>query len=189
MIRLVLGLLAATAISVTVASCSSTEAVSSASTEEAVDTQWLPQADTPSGVATEVPIERGALTRFLTTFAYREFVSEPEQHPGRGPHAAAGSPVRTWFSPSLAQAMEADEETFPVGAAAVKEMWSEGGELLGWAVEVKTDLGRGGGSWFWFEMVGTDPATAEIYGGGNDVPGCVGCHTQGTDWVISDLPL
>ena len=68
-------------------------------------------------------------------------------------------------------------------------MFSEAGELQGWAVSVKTqDDSAGGNGWFWYEVTSTTDANA-LVANGNGVPLCFGCHAAGADYVLSDYPL
>jgi hypothetical protein len=68
-------------------------------------------------------------------------------------------------------------------------MYSESGELVGWAVMVKTQEDSAGGQgWFWYETTNTSESS-DIVAAGNGVPLCVGCHFTGTEFVLTDYPL
>lgn len=115
---------------------------------------------------------------WLAAGYYRAWRCEPEPHPGRPPsphdanricnndalHAAAGSGV------------------FPVGAAAVKEIF-DGGAITSYAVARKMTEGTGGDRWFWYEG-GPDKVYANSEGAGN----CTGCHQDARDFVFTIVP-
>ena len=74
---------------------------------------------------------------------------------------------------------------YPVGAAAVKELYLDDGMLYGYAVSLHHRAGTGGDSWYWYEQVHADhPAPHDDQGvvaDGNGDSGpaqsiCVGCH-------------
>ena len=73
----------------------------------------------------------------------------------------------------------------PVGAAAVKELFgSTGSEVLGYAVMVKVEEGTAADSWYYYEDYnGTD------YADGIGPGLCTGCHSGGTDYVLTPWPL
>ena len=86
--------------------------------------------------------------------------------------------------------LKAGNDSHPAGAAIVKEMYDEKGDrLMGWAVMVKTGSESDGGKgWFWYETTNTEDA-ADTVAAGNGVPGCFGCHSVGTDFVLTSVPL
>ncbi|MFT4539045.1 MAG: cytochrome c553 [Planctomycetota bacterium] len=167
------------------------KSVESASSEAAADPTWLPSADTPAGVHGGVPVEEKALFAYLQAKEYRSFpASEGARHPGRGPHTTVTAPVRVFYNEVLENSLAAGNDEHPAGAASVKEMFGEDGELAGWAVMVKTqattDEGRG---WFWYEATSTTDATA-LAASGNGVPGCVSCHSfRDEDMILTGHPL
>ncbi len=61
---------------------------------------------------------------------------------------------------------------FPVGAAAVKELYGSGNEIIGHAVSRKVTSGTGGDAWYWYELTGTS-----VHADGVGVRLCTGCHT------------
>lgn len=92
---------------------------------------------------------------------------------------------------------------FPVGAAAVKELWDKiGGAVIGYAVYVKTNADSANGTnWYWYEdnpMI--NPAggvVADGYGtSGNPKDVCVACHVKAgsgfaataRDFVFTQVP-
>ena len=98
--------------------------------------------------------------------------------------------MRVFYNDTLTRSLAAKNAEHPIGAAAVKEMFTNGDELQGWAVMVKTqertDEGRG---WFWYEVTSRTDANA-IAARGNGVPGCVSCHSfRDDDLILSGYPL
>ena len=155
------------------------------------DRQWRATHATPVSVpGTEVPTAQEAIFEYLRELAYRDWdAQQSASHPGRGPHTQIGAPVRTFINDTLAASMRNGNKEHPVGSTAVKEMMSQDGSLLGWAVETKTqddsDLGNG---WYWYEVIsttdGSDPVAI-----GNGVPGCVSCHAPGNDYILTSWPM
>ena len=90
---------------------------------------------------------------------------------------------------SMKDSLKAGKKTLPKGAAAVKEMFSKAGQLEGWAVMLKTkDDSDGGQGWFWYETTNIADS-GEIVARGNGVAMCYGCHSPGTDFVLTGYPL
>ena len=162
-----------------------------ASTMSAATTSALEAtAETPS-VDSAVPTETAALFRFLKDGGYKEFpAKESAVHASRGPHAKFGWPVRVFLDSKMQGSLKAGNASHPAGAAIVKEMYNEkGARLMGWAVMVKTGTESDGGKgWFWYETTNTSDA-ADVVASGNGVPGCFGCHSVGTDFVLTSFPL
>jgi hypothetical protein len=139
----------------------------------------------PAGIAEDVPpVEPAALQAWLAARGYAGYLAESHAHPPAGPH---GRSVRTWMNARLAGSLATCAPSHPVGAAAVKELFT-GDAVTGWAVMVKTRADAGAGSWYWYEVFGAapdaDPATA---GQGDDT--CTGCHDGGLDAVRTRWPL
>lgn len=66
---------------------------------------------------------------------------------------------------------------FPVGAAAVKEIFGPDGKITEIAVSVKTAATGAGQAWYWYEAAGQ-----RVIADGNGIRGCIGCHgTAGSD--------
>ncbi len=162
-----------------------------ASTMSAATTSALEAtAETPR-VDSAVPTDTSALFRFLKDGGYKEFpAKESAVHASRGPHAKFGWPVRVFLDSKMDGSLKAGNDSHPAGAAIVKEMYNEKGDrLMGWAVMVKTGADSAGGKgWFWYETTNTRDAT-KVVASGNGVPGCFGCHSTGTDFVLTSFPL
>ncbi len=76
-----------------------------------------------------------------------------------------------------------------MGAGIVKEMYDADRNLQGWAVMVKTAADSAGGKgWFWYEVTSTTDGSNPV-AVGNGVPLCFGCHTAGSDYVLTEYPL
>lgn len=137
------------------------------------------------------PEKTPALFQFLSTGKYNDYPAQQSTtHPGRGPHTKVTSPVRVFYNDTLSDSLKAANAEHPVGAAAVKEMFTDGGDLTGWAVMVKTqDRSDDGRGWFWYEVTSSSNAEATV-AMGNGVPGCMSCHSfRDQDLILSGYPL
>ena len=89
--------------------------------------------------------------------------------------------MRVFYSARAAAALDAGAARFPAGAAAIKELTSEG-YLYGWAVWVKVQDDSAAGSGFcWYELI--EPGT--VYGDALGSSDCVDCHAPGKDFLLS----
>lgn len=140
----------------------------------------------PPGDAGPAPSSAAALQAWLRTRTYAAWPAESAKHKSTGPH---GGDVRVYLSPDLEASLAANAAQHPVGATAVKELFT-GNEVTGWAVGVKTEAdSRGGAGWYWYEAFSTDETpSSTIEGQGK--PLCAGCHTSGSrDQVLTPYPL
>ena len=137
----------------------------------------------------DVPTADGALHNYLRAGGYTDMAAMEEgRHPSVGPHARFGAPVRVFMNDILSASLEAGNEEHPVGSEAVKEMYLADGTLEGWAVMVKTATEGAGAAWFWYEATSTEPG-ADPFMSGNGIPLCAGCHSTGSDYVLTRWPL
>jgi hypothetical protein len=123
-------------------------------------------------------ISKDGILAFLRDGKYKEWRAESAVHDSKGPHGK----VRSYYNPKLAEAIEAEAETFPIGSISVKELYNADGKtLVGYALEAKnSDLPHGKG-WLWYE--GFAPEFHQYYGLG--LTTCVSCHKGGKDFVMS----
>ena len=94
--------------------------------------------------------------------------------------------AQVFINPLLSESLTDGNETHPVGSAAVRVMYLEDQETVwGYALSVKMNKGEAA-DWFWFEHFGhhDEPKTS-----GFGVSGCIGCHSEGVDFVQSSWPL
>ncbi len=136
-----------------------------------------------------VPTNPDDLFEFLTAGRYKSWAHESQlrEVPTRVPHPDY---VVTYLNAALDDSMKAGNDSHPAGSAAVKEMYDEGRELLGWAVSVKTDADSDRGrNWYWYETISTtDPSDIVVEGMGAQL--CVRCHARGgVDNVRIPYPL
>ena len=150
---------------------------------------FKPTADTPR-VDSAVPTNPSALFKYLQQGAYKNLAAkESAMHPSAGPHTKAGLPVRVFVDAKMEASLKAENDSHPVGAGIVKEMYDAERNLQGWAVMVKTaEDSAGGKGWFWYEITSTTDESNPV-AVGNGVPLCFGCHTAGTDYVLTGFPL
>jgi len=136
--------------------------------------------------ADTVPTAPQALFDYLQAGRYKSFTHESAAHSSRGEHLVT---VIAYFNAILHSSMTAGNTAHPRGAAAIIEMLDEDDALTGWGVSVKTHAASlDGKGWFWYEVLRTADAespTAANWG----VSSCLGCHTSGRDFVLSNYPL
>lgn len=97
---------------------------------------------------------------------YNAWSCEAEAHP---PRAGSGhGPNRICSNDAL---VDATGDVFPIGAAAVKEVFDGDGSIAAYAVYRKLTSATGGDSWYWFE--GT--RDGNVANGPGDST-CTGCH-------------
>lgn len=109
---------------------------------------------------------------------YKQWKAEAATHDSKGPHGT----VRSFFNPTVVDSLTAKKSTHPKGSMVVKELYAGDAKTLnGYAFMVKTVEGSGGDSWIWYE--GLTPSYDQYYGQG--LTTCTGCHSAGTDSVIS----
>lgn len=140
--------------------------------------------DGTTGAVEEPPPTNAAeLLPWLEAGEYLEWAAESGVHPSAGPH---GGGVRTFVNAALLGSLEAGLPAHPQDAAAVKELYTAGGQANGWAVMVKVQADSAGGEgWYWYELYG-----AEVFADGTGVGLCSGCHSGGgVDYVLSPFPL
>lgn len=129
-----------------------------------------------------IPAESEALLPWLQAESYRGWPAESAIHPSAGPHFGN---VRTWVHPALLASLEQPATSHPMGAAAVKELYGGGDQRTGWAVAVKVAQDSAGGlGWYWYEISG-----ATTYADSTGASLCFGCHSEGNDFILTEVPL
>ena len=133
------------------------------------------------GGAADVPTGP-ALVDFLEGGEYLGFAAESAAHPSAGPHFGN---VRTFVNPTLAESLANGATSHPAGAAAVKELYGNGTEVLGWSVWVKLEEDSAGGAGiYWYELY-----DGSLYADGPGESLCTGCHSSGVDFYRGTVPL
>jgi hypothetical protein len=121
------------------------------------------------------PRGHAALAAWLGADHYRAWACEPAPHAARPPGAHGENRIC-----SNAALSATASGPYPVGAAAVKELY-RGGALAGYAVGVKIAAPAAGASWYWYEAVG-----ASVIADGVDRALCSGCHQSASrDFVFT----
>lgn len=116
---------------------------------------------------------------WLAAGYYQAWHCEAASHVGRAPSPHGEN--RICNNDALHAA--ASGGTFPVGAAAVKEIFNSG-EVTAYAVSRKMTEGAGGDRWYWYEG-GPEKIYANSEGAGN----CTKCHVQAAhDFVFTVVP-
>jgi hypothetical protein len=106
---------------------------------------------------------------WLAAGYYLSWTCEAAPHPprsgsGHGPNRICSNDALSSF---------AGDGSFPVGAAAVKEVYGSAGAIRLYAVYRKVTAEDGGDSWYWFEGKG-----GEVVGNGEGDGTCTGCHAR-----------
>lgn len=129
----------------------------------------------------DAPGEHAALEAFLEADSYLDWPKEAAIHAS----PIHGDGVRVFYGPLAAQTVRSGAETFPAGAATVKELWKDGA-IHGFSVWVKTDAdSQQGKGFYWYESF--DNGSTVIEGQGHAT--CVGCHSLGKDYLRSERPF
>ena len=115
------------------------------------------------------PRGREDLTVWLEAGHYLAWRCEDAPHPARA--GSGHGPNRICSNTALASF--AGDGSYPVGAAAVKEVFNAEGAIRLYAVYRKIDAAPGGDSWYWYEGKG-DNIIANGEGDGT----CTGCHAR-----------
>jgi hypothetical protein len=115
-----------------------------------------------------------------------EYLEWERHDPVPGLGMTGGS--RVYLSPELAESLRAGNSNHPVGAVAVREIVdaSDPTTMLGWAMNHKLEAGPGGDAWFFYEVFSLERDAAPLVAE-RGAPGCVGCHGEGRDFVLSQI--
>ncbi len=147
----------------------------------ATTTSTAAPATPPSGDQ-DPPTRGGPLRDWLDEGNYLGWAAESAPHRSSGPHFGN---VRVFVNDRLLDSLERGLAAHPSGAAAVKELYGSGSELMGWAVMVKVeDDSDGGQGWYWYERFNTSQ-----FANGRGVGLCTGCHSAGLDYIRIPFPL
>jgi hypothetical protein len=111
-----------------------------------------------------------AMDAWLAQKHHQAWRCEPAAHAARSPSPHGRNRV---CSNALMSAHGQGE--YPVGAAAVKEIFS-GDSVTGYAVSLHVKAGTGGDSWYWFERLGGRLVVDGLGDAGTAKSVCVGCH-------------
>jgi hypothetical protein len=139
----------------------------------------------PAEEVDAVPDDRdlAAIQAWLDSGAYLEW----ERHdPPPAPGMTGGA--RVYLSPELAASLRSGASSHPRGSAAVREIVDAEDPtiMIGWALNHKLDEGEGGEAWSFYEVfsleLDAEPLVAE-----RGAIGCVGCHGEGRDHVLTPL--
>jgi hypothetical protein len=136
--------------------------------------------------ACEVPSQPAELLAYLQRGDYKAFQRESAAHASTGPH---GGRVLTYVNDVLFDSLGRGDAEHPRCAASIKELFLGNDEVSGWAVLVKTEEASANGKgYYWLETFSTSPnRPAAIEGQG--IGACVGCHSAGSDSVLTPWPL
>jgi len=129
----------------------------------------------------EVPVEDAELTKFVEAGDYLDWASETDVHESAGPHFGG---VRLYINDELDASLADGGDPHPIASAAIKELYGDGEDVLGWTVMVKVEDGAGGDTWYFWERF---EGKKLIDGTGESA--CTGCHGPGIDHILTTYPL
>lgn len=131
-----------------------------------------PSTPASSSVCASPPPASVALGDWLRAECYASWPAEAAIHTS----SMNPSGIRVFLSPSLADSVARGDGDHPLGAAAVREIFSpDHATRVGWSASVKTENG-----WYWYEEFDRHGKATVA---GSDAPGCTGCHEGGRDLV------
>ena len=138
---------------------------------------------------------------WLATGAYKQWAAEPAIHMARSPSPHGFNRI---YSNTVISTNAAGTGAWPVGAAAVKELYNSAADTapVGYAVYLKTQAdSAGGANWYWYERVPLASTAAPhddagvvadgfgVPDGGPPTTICVGCHgAAGSDGPHTPSP-
>ena len=121
------------------------------------------------------PTTAEALDTWLATRAYASWTCESAPHASRPPSGHATNRICSNRALSTHEAGE-----YPIGAASVKELFDDAGNVTGHAVATKVAAG-GGESWYWYEKIGDRVIAAGVGTSGTPKTVCTRCHLRAGD--------
>jgi len=145
-----------------------------------------------TATAQDPPTSSGTdVEAWLATGMYLSWHCEPAPHPARSPSPHSTNRICT--NDVLSGFTGTGE--YPVGSAAVKEIYGTGTTIIGYAVYRHVRAGATGSDWWWYERLPLDSAAPHddagvvAAGPGTDGPAraiCVACHSAaGSDAMHS----
>lgn len=141
---------------------------------------------TPLAVGPQTPPSSGRadIEAWLAAGHYRAWHCEPTPHASRAPSPHGLN--RICSNDALSGA--AGDGPYPVGAAAVKELYGSPGAVTGVAVYLRVAEGSGGANWYWYERIGTRGVADGLGSSGTARTICVGCHASAPrDFVFTHV--
>lgn len=152
-----------------------------------------PETSTPdAGAEMQLPPTTGYadMEAWLSKGFYKSWKCEPTSHQARSPSPHG---INRICNNARLAAQPGGPGEYPVGAAAVKELYSEdAGTIIGYAVEVHVSAGTSSSNWYWYERNPSLNAPAKNGSAGLVADGvgptegtagtptasiCTGCHT------------
>ena len=121
------------------------------------------------------------LTAWIDAGYYRAWNCEPEAHAARAPSPHG----RNRICSNDVLGASTGPGPYPVGSAAVKEIFDSSGAISIYAAYRKVADGDGGDTWYWFEGTRDDVAA-----NGQGEGACTGCHSHAPrDFVFTAISL
>lgn len=134
----------------------------------------------PDFDAQSPPEGESALTAWIDQQFYKQWTCEGAIHDAREPSPHGRNRICSNDTLSLAQA-----SPWPVGGAAVKELYDDGDNLTGYAVYKKVADGTDGSNWYWYETNAGSVVADGRGSTGAPLTICVSCHSHAEDFVFT----
>lgn len=138
-----------------------------------------------NGIAA-IPTDTTDLFTWLKKKTYSQWYSNTSIHQSVGPHGN----VKSYYNPTLEASYKNGKAEFPIGVAAVKEVYDSNNALAGWVVLEKTKMTqneRDGWFFYWKDSI-KDPTQYKVADWG--VAACADCHEKGHNMMMmSGYPL
>ncbi len=123
------------------------------------------------------------LQTWLAQGFYKNWTCESAPHDARSPSPHGRNRICSNDTLALAQ-----QAPWPVGSAAVKELFDDNDNQVGVAVYRKTAEGTDGSNWYWYEKTDGDGLVADGHGDtGVPLTVCVDCHSHANDFVFTQV--
>ena len=129
--------------------------------------------------------DAATIDAWIATGAYLKWTCEKEPHDGRSPSPHSKNRIC-----SNAKVSGNGGGAYPVGSAAVKELYdADGKTIVGHAMYRKLEAGVGGDAWYWFEETEANGLIANGTGASGSAKSvCVGCHSGApNDFVYTQV--
>ncbi len=143
---------------------------------------------TDPGDAQTPPQGQVNVEAWIATGQYKSWAKEAAVHASRSPSPHGFNRI---YSNGKVAANAAGTAVWPIGAAAVKELYKSASDTVptGYAVYLKTAASAGGAGWYWYERAAADLVADGKGDSGNAKSVCVACHVgAGSDAAHTPTP-
>lgn len=156
--------------------------VACSSSSEDPETQLPADAIPVGNDGSTVELTLAAVRTFSTSGRHKDWVKEAAIHDSVGPHGR----VLIYFNDKYRMARTANAYPMPLGAMAVKELFTSSDAPAGFAVAIKVREGDAPETWLWWEGTEADGGTLQAFGAA--APVCENCHKGSAAMDRSSVP-